>query len=70
MRERRRLIYCERTLKAIFSNVEPDYKPIPGGSYFCKDTSIPETALIAEYLSSIKPFAMLSVDDKVRLVLL
>jgi hypothetical protein len=67
LRERRRLHYCPRTLRAIFGNVEPEFNLTPGGSYFQKDRCVTEAALIAEYINSIKPFSMLSLDDKVFL---
>ncbi|KAH7710955.1 Protein NHR-76 [Aphelenchoides avenae] len=67
LRERRRLIYCPRNLRALFSGEHPTPKSLDVLSdqvTRVKDMSA-DFALIVEYIQSLEPFRVLSVDDKV-----
>ncbi|KAH7700981.1 hypothetical protein AAVH_31895, partial [Aphelenchoides avenae] len=67
LRERRRLIYCPRNLRALFSGEHPSPKSLDVLSdqvTRVKDMSA-DFALIVEYIQSLEPFRVLSVDDKV-----
>jgi len=64
--ERRRLLYCPRTLKDLLAGTVPEFRKESG--YFRKSQLSAEVAIIIEFLRSIKPFVIFDIDNQLALV--
>ncbi|TMS38740.1 hypothetical protein L596_005395 [Steinernema carpocapsae] len=67
MSERRRMIVCPPTLRDIFGGTQPALKSAVFGSALKKDKLRVQVSLLVEFVNSITPVSMLSVDDKILL---
>ncbi|KAE9553385.1 hypothetical protein FO519_003395 [Halicephalobus sp. NKZ332] len=64
--ERRRLLYCPRTLRDLLSGTVPTFRKESG--YFMKDQFNAEVANTVEFLRSIQPFVIFDIDNQLALV--
>uniref|UniRef100_A0AC34QTA7 Ecdysone receptor n=1 Tax=Panagrolaimus sp. JU765 TaxID=591449 RepID=A0AC34QTA7_9BILA len=64
--ERRRLLYCPRTLRDLLSGTVPTFRKETG--FFGRDHFNAETANIIEFVRSIQPFAVFDIDNQLALI--
>lgn len=64
--ERRRLLYCPRTLRDLLSGTVPTFRKEKG--YFVKDDFNAEVVNVIEFIRGIQPFLVFDLDNQLALV--
>ncbi|PAV60248.1 hypothetical protein WR25_07123 isoform C [Diploscapter pachys] len=67
MCERRRLVYCPRSLKDLLSGTQPVPRSCKWGERFSPEQMRIEVAFMVEFINSIHPFAKFSLNDRMEL---